>query len=65
MDDIPTALKRTSYAGEASDISPPQLQKYVDMVEQGEMRVNSTKTFAFNELQEAHRPTDSNQQMEK
>ena len=61
MDDIPTAVKLTSYAGEASDISQAQLQKYVDMVEQGELRVNSAKTFAFNELQEAHRLMDSNQ----
>jgi hypothetical protein len=41
LDGIPTAVKLTSYAGEASDISQAQLQKYVDMVEQGEMRVNS------------------------
>jgi hypothetical protein len=47
MDDIPTTLNQTSYAGFASDISPPQLQN-VYMVEQGEMRINSTKTFAFN-----------------
>ena len=61
MDDIPTAVKLTAYAGEASDISQAQLQKYVDMVEQGEMRVNSAKTFAFKELQEAHHLMDSNQ----
>jgi NADPH:quinone reductase len=56
MDGIPTAVNLTSYAGEASDISQAQLQKYVDMVEQGEMRVNSPKTLAFNELQEAPSP---------
>lgn len=61
MDDIPTAVKLTSYSGEASDISQAQLQKYVDMVERGEMRVNSAKTFAFRDLQEAHLLMDSNQ----
>jgi NADPH:quinone reductase-like Zn-dependent oxidoreductase len=61
MDDIPTAVKLTSYSGEASDISQAQLQKYVNMVEQGEMRVHSTKTFAFKDLQEAHSMMDSNQ----
>lgn len=61
MDDIPTAVKLTSYSGEASDISQAQLQKYVNMVEQGEMRVHSAKTFAFKDLQEAHSMMDSNQ----
>ena len=61
MDDIPTAVKLTSYSGEASDISQAQLQKYVSMVEQGDMRVHSAKTFAFKDLQEAHSLMDSNQ----
>jgi NADPH:quinone reductase-like Zn-dependent oxidoreductase len=61
MDDIPTAVKLTSYSGEASDISHAQLQKYINMVEQGEMKVHSAKTFAFKDLQEAHRLMDSNQ----
>jgi hypothetical protein len=65
MDDIPTALKRTSYAGEASDISPPQSQKYVDMVEQGEMRVNSTKTLLLTSCKKPIAPWTPIKQMEK
>jgi NADPH:quinone reductase len=61
MDAIPTAVKLTSYAGEATDLTAEELQKYLDLVEKGEMKIPAGRTFSFSELQEAHRLMDSNQ----
>ena len=60
MDAIPTAVKLTAYAGEATDLTTEELQKYLDLVERGEMKVPSARTFPFSELQDAHRLMDSN-----
>ncbi|MBV8379030.1 MAG: zinc-binding dehydrogenase [Verrucomicrobia bacterium] len=61
MNAIPTAVKLTSYAGEATDLSAEELQKYLNLVEKGEMKIPAGRTFSFSELQEAHRLMDSNQ----
>lgn len=61
MGDIPTAVKLTSYSGEAADLSPEQLQSYIDLVENGELEVKRGPTFEFEELVEAHRLMDANQ----
>ena len=37
MDDVPTGVKFTSYAGESSNLTPAQLQGYVSLVETGEL----------------------------
>jgi NADPH:quinone reductase-like Zn-dependent oxidoreductase len=60
MGDVPTGVKLTSYSGEASDISPEQLQRYVSMVEAGELRLKTGSRFGFDQLQEAHELMDSN-----
>ena len=39
--DIPTAVKLTSYSGEAADLTPTQLQGYIDLVEKGEFEVKT------------------------
>jgi hypothetical protein len=39
MDVIPTAVKLTSYAGEATDLTAQELQKYLEMVEGGVMNI--------------------------
>ena len=61
MDNIPTAVKLTAYAGEATDLTAGALQEFLDTVERGEMKIAAAKTFSFAELQEAHRLMDSNQ----
>lgn len=60
MGDIPTAVKLTSYSGEAADLSPQQLQDYVALVEKGEFEVKTGPVFEFEELKEAHRLMDAN-----
>ena len=61
MDAIPTAVKLTAYAGEATDLTAEELQRYLDMVEQGEMKAPAARTFPFSNLQEAHCLMDLNQ----
>ncbi len=61
MGDIPTAVKLTSYSGEAADLTPEQLQGYIDLVEQGELEVKTGPVFEFEELVEAHTLMDANQ----
>jgi NADPH:quinone reductase len=60
MGDVPTGVKLTSYSGEASDISVEQLQRYVSLVESGELRVKTGPRFRFDQLREAHALMDSN-----
>lgn len=60
MGDVPTGVKLTSYSGEASDITAEQLQRYVSMVETGELAVKIGPRFEFDRLREAHELMDSN-----
>ncbi|MFK7823568.1 MAG: zinc-binding alcohol dehydrogenase family protein [Oligoflexales bacterium] len=60
MGDIPTAVKLTSYSGEAADISKDEMQKYISLVEQGKLNVSIGKIFPFSDLVEAHKLMDTN-----
>ena len=60
MGDVPTGVKLTSYSGEASDISADQLQRYVSLVESGDLRLKTGPRFAFDRLRDAHELMDSN-----
>lgn len=60
MGDVPTGVKLTSYSGEASDISAEQLQRYVSLVESGELNLKAGPRFRFDQLREAHELMDSN-----
>ena len=61
MEDIPTGVKLTSYAGEASNLSQDSLQAFVDDVASGHQSVNLDKIFKLKELAKAHRYMESNQ----
>ena len=61
MGDIPTAVKLTSYSGEAADLTPQQLQDYVGLAEKGELEVKTGPVFEFEELIAAHMLMDANQ----
>jgi NADPH:quinone reductase-like Zn-dependent oxidoreductase len=61
MEDIPTGVKLTSYAGEANNLSQGRLQAFVDDVASGRQTVNLDKTFKLTELPNAHRYLESNQ----
>jgi NADPH:quinone reductase-like Zn-dependent oxidoreductase len=61
MDDIPTAVRLTSYSGGAGDISREQLQQYVSMVESGQLEIRRGPMWGFDQLPAAHRAMDENQ----
>ena len=60
MEDVPTGVKLTSYAGESSDLTPTQLQDYVSLVESGELKLKLGPNFPFEKLREAHTTMDEN-----
>lgn len=60
MEHIPTGVRLTSYAGGATDIAPDDLQRYVSMVEEGELEIRRGPVWRFDQLQEAHRAMDEN-----
>ena len=60
MEDIPTAVKLTSYSGEAADLSSQQLQDYVSPVENGGLVVKTGPVFVLDQLREAHKLMDAN-----
>ena len=61
MSDIPTAVKLTSYSGEASNLSDEQFQKYLDLIEEGNLNIETRPIFEFEKLIQAHELMDANQ----
>jgi NADPH:quinone reductase-like Zn-dependent oxidoreductase len=61
MGDIPTAVKLTSYSGEATDLSIEQLQEYLSLIEEGKLVVETGPVFEFEKLIQAHELMDANQ----
>ena len=60
MEQIPTGVRLTSYSGGASDISREALQRYVSMVERGELTIRTGPTWSFDQLPLAHQAMDDN-----
>ena len=60
MEDIPTGVKLTSYSGGASDISIEQLQRYIGLVEEDKLMIQTGPVFKFEELDKAHELMDAN-----
>lgn len=60
MGDIPTAVRLTSYSGGAGDISRAQLQRYVSMVEGGQLQIRRGPMWGFDQLPVAHQAMDEN-----
>lgn len=60
MGDIPTAVRLTSYSGGAGDISREQLQRYVSMVEGGQLQIRRGPIWGFDQLPVAHQAMDEN-----
>jgi len=60
MEHIPTGVRLTSYSGGAGDIRVADLQRYVTMVEQGDLTVRLGPVWSFDQLPEAHRAMDEN-----
>lgn len=61
MGGIPTGVKLTSYSGGSSDISKYQLQRYMELVEEGKLIIQTGPVFKFEELVQAHELMDANE----
>ena len=55
MTAIPASVKLTTYHGEAEDIDPEALQRFLDGVIAGQVRLNIDRVFQFEEIVVAHR----------
>lgn len=60
MGHIPTGVRLTSYSGGAGDISREELQRYVSMVERGELEIKRGPVWSFEQLPVAHQAMDEN-----
>lgn len=60
MGHIPTGVRLTSYSGGASDISREDLQRYVSMVERGDLTIRTGPVWSFDQLPLAHQAMDEN-----
>lgn len=54
MDWLPNGVRLTAYSGEASDLTQIELQGFLDEVAAGHARVPVGRTFALNEIVQAH-----------
>ena len=60
MEAIPTTVKLTTYAGEASDFMKTPLQDFVQEIEDGRTVIRIGKVFRLAEIVEAHRCMEEN-----
>jgi NADPH:quinone reductase-like Zn-dependent oxidoreductase len=60
MDEIPTAVSLTTYAGGAEDFMLTPLDRLVQQVASGTLHVQIGKTFRLDEIVEAHRCMEEN-----
>jgi NADPH2:quinone reductase len=54
IDWLPNGVRLTAYSGEASDLTPLELQGFLDAVAAGHARVPIGRTFAMEDIVEAH-----------
>jgi NADPH:quinone reductase-like Zn-dependent oxidoreductase len=60
MDEIPTAVCLTTYAGESEDFMRTPIEELAEKVAAGTLRVQIGKTFRLDEIVEAHRCMEEN-----
>jgi NADPH:quinone reductase len=57
---LPSGVRLTGYGGEASDLPAPVLQRYLDQLAAGTLRLGPTHTYDLTEIREAHRAMEEN-----
>jgi NADPH:quinone reductase-like Zn-dependent oxidoreductase len=61
MGDIPSLGRLTVYMGDAANLDKDHLQKFIDAVADGTIKLNLDKVFKLNQVAEAHSYMESNQ----
>ena len=59
MDWLPNGVRLTAYSGEAADLTPTELQGFLDAVSSGRARVPIGRVYQFNDIVQAHRDMES------
>lgn len=57
---LPNGVRLTAYSGEASDLSPTDLQAFISAVSEGRARVPIGKVYDLSEIAQAHRDMEAN-----
>jgi NADPH:quinone reductase len=65
IDYIPMGVRLTAYGGEASDLSPAVLQRYLDAVAAGRFSLPIHQVYELDEIQQAHAVMETNQAVGK
>ncbi|WP_350350739.1 zinc-binding dehydrogenase [Microbacterium sp. A8/3-1] len=60
MDWLPNGVRLTSYSGEAADLPPRVLQDFLDAVAAGEARIPIGRTYAMDDIAQAHHDLEAN-----
>jgi len=60
MEAIPTAVSLTTYAGESADFMATPLQRFVEQIASGAMKVQVGHVFELDQIVEAHRCMEEN-----
>jgi NADPH:quinone reductase len=57
---LPTGVRLTAYGGGAADLPAPVLQRYLDRIADGTLRLGPTHTYRLDQIREAHLAMDTN-----
>jgi NADPH:quinone reductase len=60
MTDIPSTVRLTAYSGDKQDLSAHLLQKFIKLVEMGEVKIKVDKVFQMSQITEAHQYMEDN-----
>ncbi|HEX6354922.1 alcohol dehydrogenase catalytic domain-containing protein [Actinophytocola sp.] len=57
---LPDGVRLSAYSGEANDLPSDVLQRYLDQIADGSMRLGPTHTYRLDEIRDAHRAMEDN-----
>jgi NADPH:quinone reductase-like Zn-dependent oxidoreductase len=57
---LPDGVRLTAYGGEANDLPADVLQRYLDQIADGTMRLGPTHTYRLDEIRDAHHAMENN-----
>lgn len=60
MDWLPNGVRLTAYSGEAADLSPGELQSFLDSVASGDATVPVGRAYTMEQIVQAHRDLEAN-----
>jgi NADPH:quinone reductase-like Zn-dependent oxidoreductase len=62
---IPTGVRLTAYGGESADLPAAVLQRYVDRIASGHVRLGPVQTYPIDQIQKAHDDMEKNRAVGK